>query len=157
MFMPTGSPPIYWDYGVITMNRLIALSVLLLMPLTASADFKTICRGANIPGIVKEIKADVKSKLAAANIEFKSVKVNFLKINRSTGNHTTSYLDNLSLSSGSTPSVSFSGSFAAPESCTVSAKLKIQVFYGQGARTSSVVDVEVPGSMLFKSGGNNDL
>jgi hypothetical protein len=125
------------------------------LPMVASADFKTICRGANIPGIVKEMKEDVKAKLAAANIPFNAVKVSFIRIQRAQALYTASFADGLSLSSGETPTVSFSGSFAPPDSCDVSAKLKIQVFYGKGARTSSVVDVKVPGSMLFKSNVND--
>lgn len=137
-------------------TKLLLIAFMSIAPSLAHADFNTICRGGNIPYLDKEIKQDVKAKLTEAGIAFKSVSVSFINVSRTTGIYTASFKDGLTLTSGSNPVVNYTGTFTSPESCTLKAKLKIRVSYGGGAQTSSVVDVEVPGEMLFKSRRNQN-
>ncbi len=129
----------------------IALVVLCLVPVPSQAELKPvrlICRGANIPAHVKLLRQAVRAKLDAAQISYRSVNVQVRRIKRSKGVLATDYSADLTLSGGSTPTVTFGGSFPAPEACSVSAKLLIMVNYEAG-RTVTFTDITVPGVMLF--------
>lgn len=133
-----------------------SLLVLGLVAITASeshAEFRRICRGANLPAYRKEIKNAVKAKLNAANIPFRSVAVNFTNIRRTQDTYSPDFSTGMTLGDGSTPTVTFAGTFPAVTACDVTGKLKIRVQYASGA-TITRTDFTAPGSMLFKSAFN---
>ena len=139
------------------MKRLcvFALAALCLVPAQSQADIlpvKVICRGANIPAHVRLIRQAVKAKLKEAEVPYKSVGVTVSKIRRNRSNLSTDFTSALSLSDGSTPTVSFAGAFPAPEACEVTARLRIAVRYESG-HTVTFSNITVPGSMLFVKAG----
>lgn len=113
-----------------------------------SPSVRTFCRGSNIPAHKRLLRAAIKQKLTDSQISFNSVHVHFGRVRRSKGTLSPDFASGLQLSGGSTPSVTFTGSFPTPEPCEVTARMRIQVNYPAG-KSITYTDVDIPATMLF--------
>lgn len=130
---------------------LSVLSLALLVPAVSQAETpgrRVMCRGGNIPAYIVQMRLAVREKLTENNIPFKRVAVSFYKIKRPKSILPNNFATGLVLGDGTTPSVSYAGTFPTPEACNISAKLRIMVVY-DGEKTITNSDVTVPGTMLW--------
>ena len=124
------------------------LGLMMLMPSVARADFPLICRGGSLYKYDTEIKKAVKAKLDAANIPFKRVAVDYVQVKRPRSTFVNDFESDITLNSGSAPSVSFTGAFPEGRPCTISFKLKILVVYADGTRATTLTTATAPGTLL---------
>ena len=130
----------------------LVLALSLCLPSVSHADFRRICRGASIPKYKIEMKRAVKAALDAANVSYSSVVVKFSRLKRDVDTFSPDFQSGLLLSGGSTPSVSFGGSFPEVTDCNVTGRMSILVNYPGNARTLTNKEVSIPGTMLWKVG-----
>jgi len=139
------------------MKTTIALLALILaLPFSSHAAPKAavICRGGNIPSYQVLMRRAVREKLDAEGLVYKRVATTVHNVRRPKGIISPDFLSGLTLSSGPTPIVTYTGSFPTPEACSMTAKLKILVVY-ENARTQTDNEVTIPGTMLWRNGGKS--
>ena len=127
---------------------LLILAAMGAMPLSANADFPRVCRGGSLYKYDNEIKKAVKAKLDAADYAYKRVTVDYLKVERPHDKYVSDFGSDLTLGSGATPAVSFTGAFPELTPCTISFKLKITVVYADGTRATTITSASAPGTLL---------
>ena len=127
---------------------LIALATSALSPSVSYADFGRVCRGGSLYKYDNELRKAVQAKLTASNVAFKRVNVQYSRIVRPHDSYVNDFASDITVGSGATPSVTFSGAFPDLATCTLTFNVKITVVYPDGSKAITIKQTTAPGSLL---------
>ena len=126
----------------------VALAASALSPSVSYADFGRVCRGGTLYKYDNELKKAVQAKLTASSVAFKRVIVQYSHISRTHDSYTNDFASDITVGSGSTPSVTFTGAFPDLATCTLTFNVKITVVYPDGSKAITIKQTTAPGSLL---------
>jgi hypothetical protein len=124
------------------------LALFSLAPGVSHADFARICRGASLFRYDNQIKQALQQKLTDAGIAFKRVEVSYTQIKRPHDKYVDDFASDLTIGTGDTPQVTFTGAFPDLTPCTVTLNVRIAVVYPNGTKIVTFSPVTAPGTLL---------